>query len=160
MINLSLGGVRDPLNPERDTFSPLEAAAVEYAAPAACVVVAAVGNADQAPSRPWPFASYPAALPHVIGVSALARDGSVPDFSDRDRIFNDIAAPGQEIVSTYPRALSKARLHEPAGTPTAAPRTTAAPRGRPSPRRRCRVPRRCSCRVQSRADRRTRCRRS
>jgi len=40
-------------------------------------------------------------------VSALARDGSVPDFSDRDRIFNDLAAPGQEIVSTYPRALSK-----------------------------------------------------
>jgi hypothetical protein len=107
VINLSLGGVRDPLNPERDTFSPLEAAAVEYAVERGVVVVAAVGNADQAPSRPWPFASYPAALPHVVGVSALARDGSVPDFSDRDRIFNDLAAPGQEIVSTYPRALSK-----------------------------------------------------
>ena len=40
-------------------------------------------------------------------MSALARDGSVPDFSDRDRIFNDLAAPGQDIVSTYPRALSK-----------------------------------------------------
>ena len=107
VINLSLGGVRDPLNPERDTFSPLEAAAIGYAVAHGVVVVAAVGNADQAPSRPWPFASYPAALPHVVGVSALARDGSVPDFSDRDRIFNDLAAPGQEIVSTYPRALSK-----------------------------------------------------
>ena len=107
VINLSLGGVRDPLNPERDTFSPLEAAAIEYAVARGVVVVAAVGNADQAPSRPWPFARDPAALPHVIGVSALARDGAVPDFSDRDRIFNDLAAPGQEIVSTYPRALSK-----------------------------------------------------
>ena len=107
VINLSLGGVRDPLNPERDTYSPLEAAAIEYAVERGVVVVAAVGNADQAPTRPWPFASYPSALPHVIGVSALARDGSVPEFSDRDRIFNDLAAPGQEIVSTFPRALSK-----------------------------------------------------
>lgn len=107
VLNLSLGGVRDPLDPERDTYSPLEAAAVEYATARGVLVVAAVGNADQAPRRPWPFASYPAALPHVVGVSALARDGSVPDFSDRDRIFNDLAAPGQEIVSTYPRALSR-----------------------------------------------------
>ena len=107
VINLSLGGVRDPLDPERDTYSPLEAAAVEYAVARGAVVVAAVGNADQAPRRPWPFASYPAALPHVIGVSALAKDGSVPDFSDRDRIFNDVAAPGQEIVSTIPRLLSR-----------------------------------------------------
>ena len=31
VINLSLGGVRDPLNPQLDTYSPLEQAAVEYA---------------------------------------------------------------------------------------------------------------------------------
>jgi subtilisin family serine protease len=107
VINLSLGGVRDPHNPDRDTFSPLEAAAVDYAASKGAVLVAAVGNADQAPEIPWPFASYPAALPHVIGVSALARDGSVPLFSDRDQIFNDIAAPGEDIYSTLPRALTK-----------------------------------------------------
>ena len=145
MINLSLGGVRDPLNPERDTFSPLEAAAVEYAVARGVVVVAAVGNADQAPSRPWPFASYPAALPHVIGVSALARDGSVPDFSDRDRIFNDLAAPGQEIVSTLPARAVEAGLLSRPGTPTAARRTTGTRRARPSPRRRSRAPPRCSC---------------
>jgi hypothetical protein len=107
VINLSLGGLRDPRNPDRDTFSPLEAAAVDYAAAKGAVLVAAVGNADQAPETPWPFASYPAALPHVIGVSALARDGSVPLFSDRDPIFNDIAAPGQDIYSTLPRSLTK-----------------------------------------------------
>jgi subtilisin family serine protease len=107
VINLSLGGLRDPHNLSRDTFSPLEAAAVDYAASKGAVLVAAVGNSDQAPETPWPFASYPAALPHVIGVSALARDGSVPLFSDRDAIYNDISAPGEEIYSTLPRALTK-----------------------------------------------------
>jgi hypothetical protein len=106
VINLSLGGLRDPLKPARDTFSPLEAAAVAYAYAKGAVVVAAVGNSDQAPRKPWPFASYPSALPHVIGVSALTKDGAVPMFSDRDRIFNDLAAPGQDIVSTLPRALT------------------------------------------------------
>src|SRR5437016_2361133 len=107
VINLSLGGLRDPRDPDRDTYSPLEAAAVDYAVARGAVVVASVGNSDQAPQTPWPFASYPAALPHVLGVSALARDGSVPLFSDRDQIFNDIAAPGQDIFSTLPRALTK-----------------------------------------------------
>ncbi|MDQ4029566.1 MAG: S8 family serine peptidase, partial [Actinomycetota bacterium] len=109
VINLSLGGVRDPRNPGNDTFSPLEAAAIDYAYRRGAVLVAAVGNADQAPRRPWPFASYPAALPHVIGVSALARDGSVPSFSDRDRIYNDIAAPGQDLLSTFPLAKTRER---------------------------------------------------
>ena len=78
VINLSLGGLRDPRDPDRDTFSPLEAAAVAYAYGKGVVVVAAVGNAEQGAIQPWPYASYPAALPHVLGVSALARDGSVP----------------------------------------------------------------------------------
>jgi subtilisin family serine protease len=106
VINLSLGGLRDPFNRGRDTYSPLEAAAVAYAVKHGAVVIAAVGNADQAPKEPWPFASYPAALPHVLGVSALARDGSIPTFSDRDPIFNDLSAPGEDIFSTLPRALT------------------------------------------------------
>jgi hypothetical protein len=106
VINLSLGGLRDPFHADRDSFSPLEAAAVDYALRHGVVVVAAVGNGDQAPKQPWPFASYPAALPHVLGVSALAQDGSVPSFSDRDPIFNDVAAPGEDIFSTLPRALT------------------------------------------------------
>ena len=109
VINLSLGGVRDPRDAGRDTYSPLEAAAVRYAYTRGAVVVAAVGNADQAPRAPWPYASYPAALPHVIGVSALGKDGSVPLFSNRDPIYNDLAAPGQELVSTFPRQLTAAR---------------------------------------------------
>ena len=106
VINMSLGGVRDPLDPDRDTYSRLEADAVAYAVSNGAVVVAAVGNSDQAPSSPWNYASYPAALPHVLGVSALTDTGSVPSFSNRDRIYNDIAAPGLRILSILPRPLT------------------------------------------------------
>ena len=106
VINMSLGGVRDPLDPDDDSYSPLEAAAIAYAVKHDVVVVAAVGNGDQAPTTPWRFASYPAALPHVLGVSALAKAGFSPAFSNRDAVYNDIAAPGEDIVSTFPRALT------------------------------------------------------
>jgi subtilisin family serine protease len=105
VINLSLGGVRDPLNPSLDSYSPLEQAAVDYAYSKGVVVVAAVGNGPQSPSMPWPFAHYPAALPHVIGVSAIRQDGSVPGYSNRDTVYNDLAAPGDAIFSTIPRRL-------------------------------------------------------
>jgi len=106
VINLSLGGVRDPLDARLDTYSPLEQAAVEYAYSKGVIVVAAVGNGPQSPATPWNFAHYPSALPHVIGVSALQRDGSVPDYSNRDAVFNDISAPGDGIFSTIPRDLA------------------------------------------------------
>jgi subtilisin family serine protease len=106
VINMSLGGLRDPRDPGRDAYSKLEAAAVGWAHGKGVVMVAAVGNNADNPPRAWPFASYPAALPHVLGVSALARDGSVPVFSHRDRIYNDIAAPGHGIVSTLPLSLT------------------------------------------------------
>jgi hypothetical protein len=109
VINLSIGGLRDPFNPRRDTFSRVEASAINYAVSRGAVLVAAVGNSDDAPQSPWPFASYPAALPHVLGVSALSPNGNVPQFSNRDRIYNDISAPGQEIYSTLPRALTMPR---------------------------------------------------
>ena len=106
VINMSLGGVRDPLDPERDTYSRLEADAVAYAVSNGVVVVAAVGNSDQAPTSPWKYASYPAALPHVLGVSATSDTGGIPTFSNRDSIYNDLAAPGLEILSILPRPLT------------------------------------------------------
>jgi subtilisin family serine protease len=106
VINISFGGVRVPGDPTSDTFSPLEAAAVRYAVGKGVLVVAAVGNSDNAPTEPWSYAGYPAALPHVLGVSSIGRDGSVPIFSNRDRRYNDIAAPGEDIFSTLPRALT------------------------------------------------------
>jgi subtilisin family serine protease len=141
VINLSIGGLRDPFNPRRDTFSAVEASAINYAVSHGVVLVAAVGNSDDAPQSPWPFASYPAALPHVIGVSALSPTGNVPQFSNRDRIYNDISAPGQEIYSTLPRTLTSLRplcqnqgysdcgpdeFRHAAGTSFAAPQVTAA----------------------------------
>jgi subtilisin family serine protease len=109
VINLSIGGLRDPIDRSNDTFSPLEAKAVQYAVRRGVVLVAAVGNSDEAPRMPWPWASYPAALPHVIGVSALTQSGSVASFSNRDPIYNDISAPGENIFSTLPLALTAKR---------------------------------------------------
>jgi len=106
VINMSFGGVRDPHDRGLDTYSPLEAAAVQYAVSKGALVVAAVGNADSAPTTPWGYAGYPAALPHVLGVSSLNRDGTVPMFSNRDSRYVDLAAPGESIFSTLPRALT------------------------------------------------------
>ncbi len=123
VINMSLGGLRDPAHPDRDTYSQLEADAVAYAVSKGVLVVAAVGNGDQAPGQPWRFASYPAALPHVIGVSAVTRGGSASRFSNRDAIYNDLAAPGEAMVSTFPRALTaqRAGCAEQGYTPCATP---------------------------------------
>jgi Subtilase family len=105
VINLSLGGLRDPLRPDLDTYSSLEQAAVAYAYAHGAVVVAAAGNGTDAPRLPWPYADYPAALPHVVGVGALTQAGAVPDYSNRDAVYVDVAAPGDDIVSTIPGAL-------------------------------------------------------
>ncbi len=141
VINLSIGGLRDPLDRKKDTFSTLEANAVEYAYRRGAVLVAAIGNGDEAPSTPWPYGSYPAALPHVVGVGALTPSGNVPTFSNRDLIYNDIAAPGMEIFSTLPRSLTAQRplcvdqgysdcgpeqFRHASGTSFAAPQVTAA----------------------------------
>jgi Subtilase family len=109
VINLSLSGQRDPLRPDSDTYSAEEAAAVAYAYSKGALVVAAVGNSDGLTPQPYPYASYPAALPHVLGVSALTHSGNVPDYSNRDPVFNDISAPGSGIFSTFPTALTALR---------------------------------------------------
>ncbi len=141
VVNLSFGAVRDPLSPELDSYSKVEAQAVAYAVKKGAVVVAAVGNADEAPTTPWPYASWPSALPHVIGVGALTRSGNVPDFSDEDPTFVDIAAPGVGIFSTFPKDLTASQdgctpqgytdcaagdYHKPEGTSFAAPQVAAA----------------------------------
>jgi subtilisin family serine protease len=141
VVNLSFGAVRDPSNPDLDSYSKVEAKAVAYAVRKGAVVVAAVGNADEAYTTPWPYASWPSALPHVIGVGALTRSGKVPDFSDQDLRFVDLAAPGVGIFSTFPKALTNAQpscslqgytdcaigdYRHPEGTSFAAPQVSAA----------------------------------
>jgi subtilisin family serine protease len=141
VVNLSFGAVRNPLDSTLDSYSKVEAQAVAYAVRKGAVVVAAVGNADEAYTTPWPYASWPAALPHVIGVGALTHSGNVPDFSDEDPIFVDIAAPGVGIFSTFPKDLTNAQpdcnpqgytdcatgdYRHPEGTSFAAPQVSAA----------------------------------
>jgi serine protease len=141
VINMSFGAVRDPDNPALDTYSKVEAEAVAYAVKHKAIVVAAVGNSDDAYTTPWPYASWPAALPHVIGVGALNRSGDVPDFSDEDPTYVDIAAPGVGIFSTFPKLLTSALpkcapqgytdcasgdYRQPEGTSFAAPQVSAA----------------------------------
>jgi subtilisin family serine protease len=110
VINLSIGGIRDPSDPELDSYSAGEQAAIEYAWSKNVLVVAAVGNGTQAPRTPWPYADYPASLPHVLGVAAVKSDGDVPDYSDRDPQYVDMAAPGGPIFSTIPRNLVNASI--------------------------------------------------
>jgi Subtilase family len=77
----------------------------------------------------------------VIGVSALTRSGNVPDYSNRDAIYNDIAAPGSSVYSTFPLALTAERptcvdqgysdcgtddYRDPEGTSFAAPQVSGA----------------------------------
>jgi subtilisin family serine protease len=141
VINLSFGAVRDPAQPSLDTYSKVEAQAVAYAVSKGAVVVAAVGNADEAYATPWPYASWPSALPHVIGVGALTRSGNVPNFSDTDPRYVDLAAPGVDIFSTFPKLLTSKQqgctpqgytdcaagdYRSPEGTSFAAPQVSAA----------------------------------
>jgi len=128
VINLSLGGPRNPRDPRRDTYSALEHAAIDYATRKGVVVVAAAGNCA-ALSCPERYAAWPAALPHVVGVGALAPDGSSPGFSNRDRFHVDVAAPGTEIVSTYPRELSAAACPDSGYTLCATRPSSRNPRG-------------------------------
>ena len=116
VINLSLGGTRDP-NGKDDEFSRLERDAVNYAIRNGVVVVAAVGNTTGGGGR---YASYPAALPHVIGVSAIDQNDVVPAFSNRDARYNDIAAPGVGVLTTLPSS-SKDATALVTGTSFAAP---------------------------------------
>ena len=137
---MSLGGIRDPLDPDRDTYSRLEADAVAYAVSNGVVVVAAVGNSDQAPTSPWKYASYPAALPHVLGVSAMTDTGAIPTFSNRDRDLQRPSAPGPDplvapapLTSRFPSCTDQGysscgpeEYREAQGTSFAAPQVSAA----------------------------------
>jgi subtilisin family serine protease len=107
VINLSFGSVRDPANGVNDGYSTAERRAIEFAVRRGVLVVAAVGNGNDAPTRPWPYASYPAAFPHVLGVSTYGKSGRVPMFSNRDGQFVDLSAPGMDMVSLFPRSLTK-----------------------------------------------------
>ena len=106
VVNVSLGGVRDPQDGQNSGFSPVEQRAVDFAVAHGALVVASVGNNPYQDPRPWPFAGYPAALPHVLGIGSFGRDGDVSAFSNHDDRYLDLIAPGEEMFSLLPRALT------------------------------------------------------
>ncbi len=144
VINLSLGAPRNPNGSPRgcggstgacDGYSQTEAEAIRYAVSRGVLVVAAIGNSATT------FADWPAALPHVVSVSAVDARRRPASFSNRDPIHNDLAAPGVGLVSTVPRSVTPSGLSSDApggagglldehgearGTSFAAPHVTAA----------------------------------
>jgi type VII secretion-associated serine protease mycosin len=98
VINMSLGGPNASMD---------ERAAVAYAISKGIVVVASAGNDGDSKSpkkvdrNGLVRLSYPAAFPGVIGVAAVARDGSPAKFSDRNSSVL-VAAPGSGVVGAGP----------------------------------------------------------
>ncbi len=101
IINLSIGGV--------GTIS-VEENAVTEAYNAGIVIVAAGGNANPGkyykatgdPETDRHSLYYPAALPEVIGVGAVANNGLKAEFSNYGEDILSVMAPGVEIVTTVP----------------------------------------------------------
>ena len=87
VINLSLGGERDPLTES----------AVQYARSKNVVVVAAGGN-HRGEGSP---VTYPAAYPGVVAVAATTANNVSASFSNVGT-YIDLAAPGATIASTWP----------------------------------------------------------
>jgi len=106
VINVSLAGARDPQDGKNSGFSAVEQRAVDFATARGALVVASVGNNPYPEAGAWHFAGYPAALPHVLGVGSFARDGDVSTFSNRDDLYVDLAAPGEDMFSLLPRSMT------------------------------------------------------
>jgi subtilisin family serine protease len=87
VISLSLGGT--------EPSATLEAA-VDYAWSQGAVVVAAAGNDGTAQQF------YPAAYSHVIAVGATTHTDAKASFSNYGASWVDVAAPGENILSTAP----------------------------------------------------------
>ncbi|WP_367430083.1 type VII secretion-associated serine protease mycosin [Streptomyces celluloflavus] len=92
VINLSLGDDSKSAHPE-----PREDAAIQYALGKGVTVVASAGNGGEDGNR----ASYPAAYPGVIAVTAVDRYGARAPFSTR-RWYATLCAPGVDVVIANP----------------------------------------------------------
>ncbi|WP_330631652.1 S8 family peptidase [Halocatena halophila] len=86
VINLSLGGGR---------YSQTMQNAVRYASAHDVLVVVAAGNSSDGKSM------YPASYDECVAVSALDPDGTLSSFSNYGPAI-ELAAPGRNVVSTWP----------------------------------------------------------
>jgi type VII secretion-associated serine protease mycosin len=96
VINLSFGSA---------TRSGTLSAAIDYARDQGVVVVAAAGN-GRAKGSP---VTYPAADPGVIAVAATDSSDKIASYSSMGN-YIDVAAPGSDIVSTYPAGTGYATM--------------------------------------------------
>lgn len=79
--------------------------AVHYAQQHDVVIVSVAGNlTDQ--TKQAPQKAYPASYPGVISVGALSKDGKLAGFSNTVTPVT-VTAPGQAVISTWPRAAYK-----------------------------------------------------
>lgn len=92
VINMSLGDDSESAHPE-----PREDAAIQYALGKGIPVVASAGNGGERGNH----ASYPAAYPGVIAVTAVNSFGTRPSFSTR-HWYAAVCAPGYDIVMANP----------------------------------------------------------
>lgn len=75
--------------------------AVQYAQQKDVVIVSVAGNlTDQ--TKQTPQKAYPASYPGVISVGALSKDGKLAGFSNTVTPVT-VTAPGQAVISTWPR---------------------------------------------------------
>ncbi|WP_018987758.1 S8 family serine peptidase [Aromatoleum toluclasticum] len=93
VANMSYGSDPDPYSP-----SQAEADAIRYAWNKGVVLVAAAGN-DYADTP-----IYPAAFPEVIAVAATDRHDNLAFFSTFGKSWVSVAAPGHNILSTFPNS--------------------------------------------------------
>ena len=123
-----------PVRPE-STATRLLSSAVEYAVGRARSWSQPSATATRRGSSPGSTRAPRGAAPRPRR-RALARDGSVPMFSNRDDSYNDIAAPGDDLFSTLPYSLTALRLPVSSrATPSADRQSSAGVRGRRSPPR-------------------------
>jgi subtilisin family serine protease len=93
IANASFGALNNEYAPERD--------AIEAAGDAGLLYVAAAGNdATDTDATPFYPADYP--LPNIISVGASAPDDHLAYFSNYGQTSVDLAAPGYNILSTFP----------------------------------------------------------
>ncbi len=93
VINLSFGGPRDPGGPDA-----VLQAAIDEAYARGAVVVAAAGNCNPSCTT----IIDPAAMDHVLAVAAVNNNRERASFSNYGS-YIDLAAPGENILSTSPR---------------------------------------------------------
>ena len=97
VLNLSLGGA-PPTQAEQDAIAANTSAGK-------LLVIAAGNENNNNDANPAFPASYPD--PRIISVAALHGGGDLAEFSNYGTTTVDIAAPGQNIVSTYPMGLGQ-----------------------------------------------------